>query len=143
MNETSEIPARGRILVVDDNEIIQRSLQLVMEERGYDVVLAGDIPDALTAVRTQRPDVILLDINFPPDAAAVGGSQRDGFWALEWMRYLDRMKGIPIILISSDDPAAVRPHALAAGAAAYLQKPINHDELAALLADLLARKPAT
>ena len=142
MSAASAPPARGRILVVDDNPIIQRTLQFALKERGYEVLVAGEIAGALKYVRQEHPDLILLDINFPPDASTVGGGLRDGFWALEWMRYLEEIKGIPIIIISGDDPATAKPHALAAGAAAYLHKPINQDELLTLITELIPRRPA-
>jgi CheY-like chemotaxis protein len=51
---------------------------------------------------------------------------------------MDEIKNIPIVIISSDDPAVSGPRAQAAGAAAYLHKPINKDELARTVAELLA-----
>jgi len=128
----------AKILVVDDNPIIQRTIYFALRDRGYQVFMSGDIADALNLVRKERPNLILLDINFPPDATV--GNVRDGFWALDWMQRMDEVKGIPIIIISVDEPEKSEPRALAAGAAAYFHKPIDREQLAAKVADLLAKK---
>ncbi len=129
-----------KILVVDDNPIIQRTIYFALRDKGYTVLMSGEITEAMQIVRRERLDLILLDINFPPDASLGGGGVRDGFWALDWMKRMDEIKDIPIVIISSDDPATSGPRARAAGAAAYLHKPIGKDELAHTVAELLAAK---
>jgi len=140
MNPAPAAPSIGKILVVDDNPIIQRTMYFALRDKGYTVLMSGDITEALQIVRKERPDLILLDINFPPDGSVGGGGVRDGFWALAWMQRMDEVKGVPIIIISSDDPATASPRAQAAGAAAYLHKPINKVDLALTVAELLAQK---
>jgi len=56
---------RTKILLVDDDRDLVHVLTLVLEERGYDVVSAGDAPGAIEAVETQRPDLIVLDVMMP------------------------------------------------------------------------------
>jgi DNA-binding response OmpR family regulator len=147
MTPTDAAPGAGaassinkKILVIDDNPIIQRALQMALQEKGYTVVIAGEIAAALKVVREQRPDVILLDLNFPPDNSLVGYSLRDGFTVLGWLRHLDEVKGTPIIVVSGDAPEKSKAQALAAGADAYFHKPINNEELAATITALIARK---
>lgn len=142
MNAAPAVTNRGKILVVDDNPIIQRTLYFALRDKGYAVRMAGEITEALKMVRQERPDLILLDIHFPPDNSLGGGGVRDGFWALDWMRRMDELNGVPIVIISGDDPATASPQARAAGADAYLHKPINKDELALVVAELLFDKPA-
>ena len=139
MNPAPAASSRRKILVIDDNPIIQRTLQFTLQELGYTVVVAGEIADALHSVRNDKPVLLLLDINFPPDTTSFSGGLHDGFWALEWMRHMDEIGGVPVVIISGDDPATARPRALAAGAAAYLHKPISKEELAATIAGLLAK----
>jgi CheY-like chemotaxis protein len=129
MNAAPAVTNRGKILVVDDNPIIQRTLYFALRDQGYTVQMAGEITEALRMVRKERPDLILLDIHFPPDASVGGGGVRDGFWALDWMRRMDELNGVPIVIISGDDPATASPQARAAGADAYLHKPINKELL--------------
>jgi CheY-like chemotaxis protein len=140
MNTAAAGSTPGRILVIDDNPIIQRTMYFVLRDRGYQVFMSGEIADALNLVRKEKPNLILLDINFPPDAEA-GGGERDGFWALAWMRQMDELKGVPIVVISSDDPASASPRAQAAGAAAYLHKPISKETLFLTVAELFKEYP--
>ena len=128
--------------IVDDDESVLSFLMFSLKGEGFNVLEARDAETGLATLTKQTPDLILLDINFPPDSATVGGSLRDGYWALEWMHYRDQIKDVPIVIISGDDPTAAQPHATAAGAAAYVQKPINNDALAALISELIARKSA-
>lgn len=140
MNPAPTVSSRGKILVIDDNPIIQRTMYFALRDKGYTVLMSGEIAEALLIVRKEKLDLILLDINFPPDVAVGSGGVRDGFWALEWMKRMDEIKNIPIVIISSDDPAVSGPRARAAGAAAYLHKPINKDELALIVGELLSQK---
>jgi CheY-like chemotaxis protein len=141
MNQASAtVSRRGSILVIDDNPIIQRTIYFVLRDRGYKVSFVGEISEGLKAVRKERPDLILLDINFPPDASLGGGGVRDGFWALDWMRRMDEVKDVPIVVISSDEPASASPRAQAAGADGYIHKPIGRDDLILTVAELLKDK---
>ena len=140
--QPTTVPPPAKVLVIDDNPIIQHTVQFALQEFGYQVFAVGDIADALNILRKEKPALILLDINFPLDSGVFSGSQRDGFWALEWLHYLEDAKGIPVIIISADPPEKSKAQALAAGAAAYFHKPINKDELAATIARLLGGKPS-
>src|SRR5580692_11664371 len=90
----------GTILVIDDNPIIQRSMYFALRDRGYTVLMSGEISEALKIVRRERPDAILLDLNFPPSDSAGANAMGDGFWALDWMQRMDEIKDIPVIIIS-------------------------------------------
>ena len=142
MTPAPATPSRGRVLVVDDNPIIQRTMYFALRDKGYSVLMSGDLTEALAIVRKEKLDVILLDINFPPAGTVNGAGGRDGFWALSWMKRMDEVKDIPIIIISGDDPASASPRARAAGAAAYLHKPINKEEMALIIAELMAERKA-
>lgn len=139
MNPAPPALTRGKILVIDDDPIIQRTIFFVLRDQGYTVLMSGEISEALIVVRKERPDLILLDLNFPPESSLVGGV-RDGFWALEWMQHMEEIKGVPIVIISMNDPAVAGQRARAAGAAAYLHKPVGKDELVLTVAELLAQK---
>jgi CheY-like chemotaxis protein len=141
MNETPAVSKAAKVLVIDDNPIIQRTIYFALRDRGNKVLFSGEIAEALNVVRQERPNLILLDINFPPDASTGGGGVRDGFWALEWMRRMDEVKNVPIVIISSDDPTTASPRAQAAGADAYLHKPINKEMLILTVAELLKCNP--
>src|SRR5437773_140530 len=92
-----QAPPNGhKILVVDDNKVILKILSMKLGASGYQVITAEDGSGAVNAVRTQKPDLILLDINFPPDVAHGGGVPWDGFRIMDWVRRLDEAKNIPI-----------------------------------------------
>lgn len=136
-----DISALHKVVVIDDSPIIQRMVYFALRNHGCKTFMFGDVTDALNVIRQEHPELIILDINFPPDGAL--GAGRDGFWAIEWLHRVEEIKTIPVIMISSEDPATARPHALAAGAAAFLQKPIHMGELIALSLDLISRNSAS
>ena len=142
MNPSASDLNHRRILVVDDNPIIQRTLYFALRDHGYKVFITGEITEALSLVHKEKPELILLDINFPPDGSVGAGGDRDGFWALGWMHRMEEAKGVPIIMISSDEPATAGPRAQAAGAAGYLHKPIDKDNLFRTVAELLKGHPS-
>ena len=128
---------RKRVLIVDDSAIILKTLSMKLKSCGYDVLTAADGGTAVKLVRRERPDLILLDITFPPDVANGGGVAWDGFLIMDWLHRLDDAKHIPIIIITGGDPEKLRDRAMAAGAIGFFQKPINNDELLASIRDVI------
>jgi CheY-like chemotaxis protein len=123
-------PPIKKILVVDDNPVILQVLLLALKPRGYKVFTAVDGPEAFTLVRREKPDLILLDIFFPPDIFQSGNTW-DAFLIMHW---LQRMGGphawsTPVFVMSGAEPGEFRDRCLAAGAAKYFQKPIKISEL--------------
>jgi len=130
---------RKRILVVDDNEVVVKALSLKLKSAGYDVLQATDGSGAVSAARTDKPDLIVLDINFPPDVAHGGGVPWDGFLIIDWLHRIDEAKKTPIIVITGGEPAKYKDRSLAAGAVAFFQKPINNEELLAAIEKALGK----
>jgi CheY-like chemotaxis protein len=126
MDAETNIPPGKKILVVDDDQIILKTLTIALSCKGYHVLTAIDGPGAINVVTRDRPDLILLDINFPPDAANVGGALQDGFFIVEWLRRMGEAEDIPIILMSGDKSPKFRKRASAAKVAGYFTKPIDH-----------------
>jgi CheY-like chemotaxis protein len=131
-----------KILVVDDNAVILKSLTMRLESSGYEVVTAEDGGGAVGAVRRERPDLILLDINFPPDVAHGGGVPWDGFRIMDWLQRLCQPHKTPIIVISGSDDTKFKDRALAAGALSYFEKPIDSHRLMALIRQTLEEETA-
>ena len=130
---------RKKILIVDDNRVILKTMSMKLTANGYDVVTAEDGSEAVSTVRKEKPDLILLDLSFPPDVAHGGGVAWDGFVIMTWLRRLDEAKHIPIVVITGGDPAKVKDRALAAGAVNFFHKPINNDELLVVISETLAK----
>jgi CheY-like chemotaxis protein len=118
-----------KILIVDDDAVIVRSLSIALTAGGYKPVVARDGGEAISAVRRDKPDLILLDISFPPDVGHGGGVAWNGFLIIGWLRRMNEAKDIPILLITGDTRAQRREQAIAAGAVGLLHKPISKDEL--------------
>jgi len=126
-----------KILVVDDSLLILKVLSLKLESAGYTALTAIDGAEAISAARQERPDLIVLDISFPPDVAHGGGVKWDAFTLMGWMKHMEETAHTPVIIITSTDPAQVKAKALAAGAVAFFQKPIDHDALVATIGQVL------
>ena len=145
MNAETNIPPGKKILVVDDDQIILKTLTIALGCRGYQVLTAIDGPGAINVVNQNRPDLILLDINFPPDAANVGGALQDGFFIVEWLRRMGAAEDIPIILMSGDKTPKFKKRAQTAKVAGFFTKPIDHialvDTIRATLGEDAGDKP--
>ena len=115
---------RKRVLIVDDEPDLVRTIGLRLQKAGYDVLSA---PDAVTATQTavsQRPDAIVLDIGLP------GG---DGHLVAARLRVNLRTAGIPIIFVTARTSRGDVAKAQARGAFGYLVKPYEPAELLDLL----------
>lgn len=121
------------ILVADDNVVVLKALSIKLKSSGYEVRTAMDGSTAVSCVRRDHPDLIILDINFPPDVAHGGGIAWDGFKILEWLRRIDEARDTPIIFITSNDSMNYRDRAIAAGAVAFFQKPIDQEEMLSVI----------
>jgi CheY-like chemotaxis protein len=127
---TRQDPSLGqnrKILVVDDNSVVLKAFELKLKALGFEVITANDGSAAVSIARQERPDLIVLDVNFPPDVGN-SGLQWDGFNIMQWMRRFQEAVNIPVIIITSGDPAKLKEKAMASGAVAFFQKPINHEE---------------
>ncbi len=129
---------KKKILVVDDDPVIQKAFAIKLKASDYDVLTALDGSTAVNIVRTQKPDAILLDINFPDDFGSVAW---DGFRIMEWLKRLDGAAKIPIFIISGGDPDKYVARARELGAVGFFRKPIVHEELVAALQRALPSEP--
>ncbi len=121
-------PKSKSILVIDDEIAIQRVLRRTLAMNGYIPLLAETGEQAITMVREQRPDLILLDLCLP--------GELNGF---EVCRQLRLMAHTPIIVISALTEEKQKVEALDLGADDYLTKPFSNDELLARVRACLRR----
>lgn len=128
---------KQKILVVDDNEIILKTISLRLQGAGYDVVTALDGSEAVSAARKESPDLVLLDISFPAD---VGGVEWDGFRIMEWFRRMENVKKTPVIVITGGEDARNKERAITGGAVAFFNKPVDHDDLLKVIRATLVGK---
>ena len=127
-------PPVKKILIVDDDAVTLKAISLKLEAYGYAVATATDCSGAIQAVRREKPDLIMLDLNFPPDVGAVAW---DGFLLMTWLRRLPGATEIPVIVITGREPAGNKDRSLASGALAFFQKPIRPDGLVSVIQEAL------
>lgn len=111
----------ARVLVVDDEPPILRSLRLILAGHGYDVVAVPSGEAALEEIGRRLPDVILLDLMLP------------GIDGLDVCRRVRERSSLPIIVLSARGEESVKVQALDLGADDYLTKPFGAGELLARL----------
>jgi len=121
-------PLGKTVLIVDDDAVVRMATAAKLESQGYSVLNASDASSAISTARKEQPDVILLDLTFPPDVGAVAW---DGYRIMNWLKRLEEARDIPVIVITADDPAHCRERSLAEGAVALLPKPIEAENLLA------------
>ena len=132
-----------KILIVDDDAVFVKALSLLLRAKGYQVLTAEDGASTISTVRREKPDLILLDLNFPPDVAHGGTVNWDGFRIMEWLRRMDEAKGIPIIVITVADSAKDQDRCRAPEVAGFFRKPVDNDELLHTIRKALEGKTRT
>jgi len=116
------------ILIVDDEPSIVVPIQFLMEQQGYNVLVAENGEDALDAIYKYKPDLILLDIMLP---------RIDGYEVCEIVRLNPDYRGIKIIFLTAKGREVEIAKGLALGANAYITKPFSNTELVAIVKELL------
>jgi two-component system alkaline phosphatase synthesis response regulator PhoP len=119
-----------RVLVVDDEAPIRLLCRVNLEAEGMEVLEAGDGEAGLDKARTERPDVILLDVMMPG---------RDGWQVAEELLADEKTSGIPIVFLTARAEVKDRARGLDLGGIDYVTKPFNPVELAPLVEDLVRR----
>ena len=113
-----------RILAVDDDPLILRLLQVNLEIEDYDVLLAHDGQEAVEVAEREHPDLILLDVMMP---------RMDGLQACKKLKENPDVKDIPVVFLSAKAQQEDIDEGLALGAADYLTKPFEPDQLIAVI----------
>jgi len=116
-----------RILIVDDDALLRRSLAFNLEKAGYTVATAATAEDALVAVRLDPPDLILLDIGLP------------GMDGLDGLRALRAQVTAPVIFVTARRRQLDEVLGLELGADDYITKPFDMDVLLARIKVVLRR----
>lgn len=116
----------AKILIVDDSALARRTVRATLEELGYTVEEASDGAQALERYFIVHPDVVILDMVM------------NGMYGLEVLAKLRELNpAVRVIVVTADIQQSTREQVRAAGAAAFLNKPINRQELTLLVAAVL------
>ena len=113
------IPARGRVLVVDDDAALSEMLGIVLRGEGFEPVFCADGAEALNAFRDSKPDLVLLDLMLPG---------RDG---IDVCRAIRAESGTPIVMLTAKSDTIDVVVGLESGADDYVVKPFKPKELVA------------
>jgi two-component system alkaline phosphatase synthesis response regulator PhoP len=119
-----------RILVVDDDKQIVRLVQSYLEQAGYAVLTAYDGATALRSIRTERPDLVVLDLMLP---------DQDGWTVTRAVRGDANQADLPIIMLTARVEDTDKIVGLEIGADDYIAKPFNPRELVARVRAVLRR----
>jgi len=112
------------VLVVDDSITVRRVTQRLLKREGYRVALANDGLQALERLQEEKPSVVLSDIEMP---------RMDGFDLVRNIRADDKLRDLPIIMITSRIAEKHREHAKELGVDHYLGKPYAEEQLLELV----------
>ncbi len=115
------------ILIVDDDNLLRRSLSLQLEQAGYRTSTAANAEDALAFARRDQPDLILLDVGLP------------GMDGLEALRHIQKDMDVPVIFVTARRRELDEILGLELGADEYITKPFNPDILLARVKAVLRR----
>ncbi len=109
-----------KILVVDDDLNIVRVVESRLKANGYEVTHSGDGLDGIKKAASEKPDLILLDVNMPG---------MNGLEALKKLKYDDSTKPIPVIMFTATHELDAIRNIFDSGAIDYISKPFNASEL--------------
>lgn len=108
--------AREKILLIEDNAVNRDLAQFLLESQGYEVREAGSAEEAFEILKTERPDLIVMDLQLPG---------MDGLLATKKLKENPPTKDIPVVAVTSYAMKGDREGAAAAGCAGYVTKPID------------------
>lgn len=118
-----------KILIIDDEKDFLHILGSRLKASGYDVAFAMDGLSAITVAKKEKPDLIILDVGLPAG---------DGFYVMHQLSILAQTVFIPVIIVTGRDDSDAKKRSLEAGAKAFLQKPVDKDELLAVIERVFA-----
>ena len=118
------------VMVVDDSITVRKVTSRLLERHGMEVVTAKDGVDAIAQLQDLQPDLMLLDIEMP---------RMDGFEVATLVRHDERLKDLPIIMITSRTGEKHRERARSLGVNEYLGKPYHETQLLELIGSLVGR----
>ena len=120
---------RGRIFLIDDEELIVTMLARALKKEGYETKIQTDADDVINKIASWHPDLVLLDIHLEED--------RSGLDILVDIK--EAMIATQVVMLTADDTAKSATRAMKLGAADYLTKPFNIDKIKIIIETILKR----
>ncbi len=122
---------QGKVLVVDDEVYILHILDFSLGAEGFDVITAADGEQALARARSERPDLIVMDIMMP---------RLDGYETCRRLKGDPATKEIPVLLLTARGREEDRKRGMEAGADDYMTKPFSPNKLIGRVSEMLGIK---
>lgn len=119
----------SQVLVIDDDPSIQDLMRRFLKRKGFNTVFANEGDEGLRIAQRIRPDIIILDLQLPG---------MDGWGVLELLKSNEITKNIPTIILTIEEESGKNWRLL--GASAYLNKPIDRDEIETIITQCLRKK---
>lgn len=116
-----------KILVVEDNPQMRNIVSIRLEINGYSVITAENGEEALEKAKKENPDLMILDLMLP---------KINGFEVSRMLKFDDKYKKLPIIVLSALDQKGDREKAMKSGADAYFIKPFELESILAKIKEL-------
>jgi DNA-binding response OmpR family regulator len=117
-----------KILIADDEQNIVISLEFLMKREGFEVSIAVDGEEALSKIRDEKPDLVLLDVMMP---------RKSGFEVCQEVKSEPGLAGVRVLMLTAKGRDTEVAKGLAMGADGYMTKPFSTKELVAKVKDLL------
>jgi len=117
-----------KILITEDSPTILEILKSVLVEEGYEVIAAADGQQALELARTEKPDLIILDLMLP---------KIDGYKVCRMLKFDEKYKNIPIIMLTARTKESDEKLGKEVGADAYIRKPFEPEMIIDKIRELL------
>jgi two-component system, OmpR family, KDP operon response regulator KdpE len=127
---TFAMNARSRVLIVEDERLVQATLAGMLRSAGFAPLTAGSVAEAAALIETQEFDLAIVDILLP-----------DGR-GIDVCASITKSKRTPVLILTAYGDPALMDEAAAAGAKAYLVKPVGSNELIAAAGRLIAQASA-
>lgn len=120
------------LLLVEDNEYVQRMFGRLFKEAEFNVITANDGSEALQLAESKKPDIIIMDVMMP---------NMNGLEALKALKENAETAAIPVVMLSANDDESLMMQALQLGAKRYLLKGmLETDAIIALIREVLTAK---
>lgn len=132
-----------KILIADDQQLVTFSLEKSLKDIGYEVVIASDVEQTLSAYENHKPDMVIVDLNMPvsltEDYAINKNSSIDEAYGLEVVRHIKHIKqdAIPVMILSGNTSEDVILKGYEYGVEDYMKKPLSLGEVAARIKRLI------
>lgn len=118
----------AKILIADDQLVMRNMFKVILQDEPHELTLAVDGQDALDIAQTQRFDLVLSDLYMP---------KLNGIELVEKLRALPTYKGVPILIVSTENKEDKKAAGRQAGANGWIIKPITKDRLLPAIKKLL------